>query len=178
MQLQADKMDDPKVEAIMQEGQERIKSMAMIHQRFYEGEELRDISFGEYLQELTEEISASYGKKQLIQLNIEDSKERFNIDTSIPLGIIVNELISNAYKHAFTIKDKGEIAIQLIKDSAITSKIIVSDNGKGLPEGFDLENTSSMGLKLVRILVRQMRGELSFLNDNGAQFIISFPSNQ
>lgn len=177
LQLQADKMDDSRVDQVMQEGQERIKSMAIIHQRFYEGEEIRDISFGEYLQELTEEISLTYGSEQLIQLNIEDNKERFNIDTSIPLGIIVNELISNAYKHAFSVKKQGEITIQLLQKAGGLCSLIIKDNGKGLPKNFNIEETQSMGLKLVRILIKQMHGELEYSNNEGAQFIITFPSN-
>ncbi|MBL4709540.1 MAG: sensor histidine kinase [Flavobacteriales bacterium] len=176
LQLQADKIDDPRVDEVMQEGQERIKSMAIIHQCFYEGEELRDISFGDYLRELTKEISAFYGSKEFIQLHIEDNKERFNIDTSIPLGIIVNELISNAYKHAFTFKEKGEIAVQLLQRTDGLCSLIIKDNGVGLPDKFNIEETQSMGLKLVRILIKQIRGELEYLNNGGAEFIITFPS--
>ena len=177
LQLQADKVDDPRVEAVMQEGQDRIKSMAMIHQKFYEGERLRDISFKDYLQELTDEIADSYGfSKDAIDLTIDKDAERFDIDTSIPLGIIVNELISNAYKHAFENSGDAQVDIQLKKVDEHKNSLTVKDTGVGLPEDFDLSKAQSMGLKLVRILVRQMQGSLEYFNDKGANFVITFPA--
>ena len=100
----------------------------------------------------------------------------FNMDTAVPLGIIINELISNSLKHAFIGREKGEIKIKLHKEEGSNTRFIlaVSDNGIGIPENLDIEDFESLGLQLVTTLVEQLDGELELKRDNGTEFIIRF----
>ena len=180
------------IEAFM-ESQNRVISMALIHEELYKGDKIDTLEFGSYLRKLTADLFGSYniGNKDIsFKLNLEQVD--LDMDTAIPLGIIVNELVSNSFKHAFP-AGKGEIQINLLrtKNSASKSDIPVSDkdcmgksgfnyilelsdNGKGIPEEIGLESSNSLGLQLVNILVEQIDGEIELKRDKGTEFKISF----
>jgi len=158
--------------------------MALIHEELYKGEDTDTLNFSEYLEKLAENLFQIYRiSDKNIHLTVDmEENAFFNMDTAVPLGIIVNELVSNSLKHAFPGRDRGEIRIKLRREeeckregSKSTSFILtVSDNGVGIPENFDLGNTDSLGIQLITILVDQLDGELELKRDNGTEFTIRF----
>jgi two-component sensor histidine kinase len=159
--------------------------MALIHEGLHKGG-LDKLNFSQYIKELADNLLLTYrvGNNGII-LDIDVEEDIFfDMDTPVPLGIIINEVVSNSLKHAFPCSDKGEIRIKLhreengeceIKDSKNTIfTLSVADNGVGIPEDFDIENIDSLGLQLVTILVDQLDGELELRRDNGTKFTIRF----
>lgn len=170
--LQSGKFEDEDFKKVLEEGQGRVRSMALIHQKLYENENLKSIPFGEYLQELVGEIRASFGMSN-IQLNIEASDIHFDVDTAVPLGLIVNEMATNAFKYAFENMENGSLSIFLTEDNG-TYSLKVKDDGKGIPDEIDIKKTKSLGLRLVRMLSQQLEGEFAFSNDQGTSFELKF----
>ena len=148
--------------------------MALIHEKLYQSPDLDKINFSEYIQSLTKDLFRSY-QSQLNRINIrsEVGEIFLEIDQSILCGLIINELISNAIKHAFKGKEKGEILVQLFQDGE-DYQIIVKDDGIGFPKDIDIENTDSLGLQLVTSLTVQMSGKIEINSENGTIVKISF----
>ncbi|MBI4699360.1 MAG: PAS domain S-box protein, partial [Nitrospirae bacterium] len=176
MTLQSAYIKDKEAAAIFRESQERIKSMAIVHERLYLSENLAEIDLGEYIDALTKDIMRAFGAEpSRIGLEINTGAEvKLNIDTGIPCGLILNELITNSIKHAFPGGRTGKIIIDVNSDAEgyVTLKII--DNGTGLPEGFDHQNAKTLGLRLVHMLVRQLKGSIEKADTAGTVFIIKF----
>lgn len=179
LQLQTRNFDDPRMHDAMEEAQGRIKAMAIIHQQLYLNENnINYISFGKYLENLTRQIAGAYREvSRKVEMDIDVHDVEFNVDTAVPLGIIVNELVSNAYKYAFHETEKGSIKISIEQEETNHYRMTIKDNGIGLPDDFDPMKTKSLGLKLVKILSKQMRGTFAFSSDNGTLFSISFKDN-
>jgi len=175
LELQFNKFDDNDIKQILQESQSRIKTIALIHESLYHSEDLSNISFDNYLDDLCSNINETYRKKRNdINIYTEFDPITFNIKQAIPCGLIANELIINAYKHAFIHSSKGNILIQLqLTDNYVTLR--VKDDGKGLPESFDPTNPRSLGIKLIVSLTRQLEGFFYTKNNEGAEFIVQFP---
>jgi two-component sensor histidine kinase len=164
--------------SIFRDSQNRIKAMALVHEKLYQSEDLSKINFSEYLQNLSFYVHQTYGDKENNIRFIFDLDDIFmTIDTAIPLGLILNELLSNAFKYAFRGRPiENEVhKIITIKSKKINEQFIfeVSDNGIGLPAGFDIQNCESLGLKLVTNLAHQINGELKIESIFGAKFTIS-----
>ncbi|HET8686662.1 MAG TPA: PAS domain S-box protein, partial [Methanosarcina sp.] len=199
LDLQAEKFNnrgdikDSEVLTAFRESQDRVISMALIHEELHKSEGLDTLNFSSYIEELTENLFNTYRLENTnISLNT-DLEENifFDMDTAVPLGIIINELVSNSLKHAFSGRDKGEIRIKLCReeteefinsmeestdeDFQDTSFILtVSDDGIGIPESLNLENPGSLGIQLVTTLVDQLDGELELKRNNGTEFTIRF----
>jgi PAS domain S-box-containing protein len=184
LDLQAEKFNDKEVVEAFRESQNRVISMALIHEELYRGEGLDKIDFSLYIKELADNLLLTYrlGTNVNLEINIKE-KLFFNMDTAVPLGIIVNELVSNSLKHAFSGRDKGEIKIELGREEKEKYKeegcnniftLIVSDNGIGIPDNLNIKDLDSLGLQLVTSLVDQLDGELELKRDNGTQFTIRF----
>jgi len=170
LSLQSNTINDENVLLELQEGQNRVKSIALIHQKLYQNEDISTVDFGEYCEELIAYLRSAFnlpGKNYQILVQANDIL--LDIDTAVPLGLIINELISNSFKHAFVDDDEGQVQVSLKYLEKSTDKLIltVSDNGKGMPEKFDIENANSLGLRLVKMLSNQLDGEVSYLNKNG-----------
>lgn len=167
---------DEQIKLIFQESQNRIRSMALIHEKLYQSRDFAHINFDEYAKELLGKLMETYRQQSKeISLKIDSNGIILNMDTSISLGLILNELVTNCFKHAFTFNSsKNMIAINLSRkvDSFV---LIVSDNGKGFPENIDFKNTDSLGLQLVNTLVYQINGNIDLISDGGSTFIITFP---
>ena len=176
---------DSEVLAAFRESQDRVISMALIHEELYKGGGFETLNFSPYIQELAENLFETYrvGNRDInLNMDFEDNIF-FDMDTAVPLGIIVNELVSNSLKHAFPGRDEGEIRIKLCReeskeleseDCKITSfALTVSDNGVGIPE-IDIEDLDSLGMQLVTTLVDQLDGGLELNRGNGTEFVIRF----
>jgi PAS domain S-box-containing protein len=184
LDLQADMFDDPKVIEAFRESQNRVISMALIHEELYKGEETDTLDFSLYIRKLAESLFQTYNiqnKSIRLKMDLEENVS-LNMDAAVPLGIIINELVSNSFKHAFPDRKKGEIQIKLHREeecksngSKIASFILtISDNGIGIPENLNIEDLNSLGLQLVTSLVDQLDGKLELKRDNGTEFTIRF----
>jgi PAS domain S-box-containing protein len=158
---------------VLTECQNRVRSMALIHEKLYETNDLARIDFSTYIQDLTSYLFRSYGTPATIQRRIDSEKVQLNIDTAIPCGLIVHELVSNALKYAFPNGGPGEIQIRLGGENG-KYLLTVSDNGVGLPKGLDFRSVESLGMRLVNTLTNQLDGKVEMENQNGTTFRIWF----
>ncbi|HWK44269.1 MAG TPA: histidine kinase dimerization/phosphoacceptor domain -containing protein [Stellaceae bacterium] len=174
--LQSNKNDDPVVINILMESQNRIRSMALIHQTLYESKDFARVDFSIFLDTLVPILLSSYGiGMERIALSITSSSVLLPIDAAIPCGLVVNELISNALKHAFPDDMGGEIRIDLSHDATDQVVLSVSDDGIGIPEAFDMTQTDTLGLRLVPLLVAQLGGDLTIQRSKPTRFSLRFP---
>lgn len=189
----SDSYDPSKVLAAFKDSQNRVISMALIHEELYGSREVSTLNFGAYLQKLTEDLLRCYnvGASGInLRLEIEENTF-FDMDTAVPLGMVVNELVSNSLKHAFPDKKSGEIRIKLsreenrkFKNDKLKGKnegrkcknytLTISDNGTGIPESLNIEDSDTLGIQLVTILVDQLDGVLELNRNSGTEFIIEF----
>ena len=175
LNLQTGYIKDEVTLKAVKDGQSRVRSMALVHEKFYQSDELSEIDFAEYIEKLCHFIYQSYGDKtDRIHLQISGDKIGLDMDTAMPCGLLVNEIVSNSYKYAFPNQEKGTIQIDFKKND---NKIIlfIQDNGVGFPEEYDLEKSESLGMQLIQALTSQLDGDLVVSRENGTSFKISFP---
>ncbi|HJQ24901.1 MAG TPA: histidine kinase dimerization/phosphoacceptor domain -containing protein [Blastocatellia bacterium] len=178
LSLQSKSISDEQALAVFQDSQNRVKSMALIHETLYQSKDLSRINFAEYLEKLVAHVSRSYRiRPEAVKVNIHVDQVSLPIDTAVPCGLIINELASNSLKYAFPADARGELNISFARDDA-GYVLRVSDTGVGLPEGFDPERGKSLGMKLVRMLTGQLSGELAHHNGVGTTFEIRFPEER
>ncbi len=159
---------------VLKESQNRVKSMAMVHEKLYQSTNLTSIEFDGYIKSLVSDLFYTYKLlEDQIKPVIDIEKIKLNMETAIPCGLIINELVSNSLKHAFPEKRKGEIHVSL-KTLNNEYELDVSDNGVGFPDGLDFKNTNSLGLQLVRSLVNQVDGKIELEKNHGTKFKITF----
>ncbi len=173
LNMQSRNTSNPDMLSAIQEGQSRVKAMALIHQKLYQSERLSEIDFKEYAEDLLDHLSSVFTSTGIERM-ISATNIKLDIDIAIPLGLILNELISNAYKYAFGGEAKGQIRVELKRIAEEKLQLEVCDNGKGMPAEFSIEKTKSLGLKLVNILTRQLNGTLDIKNEHGTKFSITF----
>jgi two-component sensor histidine kinase len=174
--LQEEFSKDEKFIEMIKESQNRIDSMALIHEKLYRSENLSKIDFKEYVEDLVKGLFDSYGiTESKIGLKVYGENIYMGIDVAIPCGLIINELVSNSLKHAFPEGKKGQIEIILNSIGEDMIELLVRDNGVGIPEGIDFRKTDSLGLHIVNILVEhQLHGEITMNKDKGTEFMIRF----
>ena len=180
--LQSKSIKDQNTKNLFQESQNRIRSMSLIHEKLYQSKDFSGISFCNYVKSLLQYLEQSFNKKEpgvKIQANVADIK--LSLDTAISCGLIINELVTNAYKYAFPQdwvdgKNKDEFKIEVNVHNKEDDKfiLIVSDNGVGIQKNLDIQNTESLGLKLVNSMVNQLNGSIEIIRNNGTQFRIIF----
>ena len=178
LSLQSRYIKDKESFGVFKESQNRVKSMAMIHERLYNSKGLSKIDFREYVENLVYDLFYSYGINQnFIKIEIDTDDISLNVDTAIPCGLILNELVTNSIKYAFPGEEckhkECKIYIKLHRNSE-NFLLIVGDNGTGLPEDVDLEHTETLGLRLVRSLVDQIDGTIELHRDGKTEFKIIF----
>jgi PAS domain S-box-containing protein len=192
LDLQAEKfkgkqnLKETEVLEAFKESQDRVISMALIHEELHKGSEIDTLNVSHYIKELADNLFLTYrlGNEGIsLVMDIEEDTY-FDMDTAVPLGIIINELVSNSLKHAFSGRDNGDIRIKLYteeirenKTERIRSKTFVlsiSDNGIGIPEDIDIVELDSLGIQLITTLVEQLDGELELKRENGTEFIVRF----
>ena len=173
LNLQIQHVNDGEAENVLKESQGRVKSMAMIHEKLYQSDSFSKINFKNYVERLVWDIFFSYGiKAHSIEPVLDIEVIKIGIDTAIPLGLIINELVTNSVKYAFS-EYEGTIKIEF-KSSADELELIVADDGIGLPKDFNFENTKTLGLQLVNSLVKQIDGKIKLVISKGTEFKITF----
>ena len=176
LSLQTINTTDINASASLRDTQNRIKSMALIHEKLYRSRDLARIDFKEYVQSLVVSLTRSYTVNPGVRISIDIGDVALDIDTAIPCGLIINELISNSLKYAFKGEKSGEIKISLTYEDGLY-KLRVSDDGIGLPPEIDFRNTPSLGLQLVVTLTEQLKGSIEHITGKGTMFVITFREN-
>ncbi len=175
--LQSENIEDAPALEMFQESRNRVRSMALVHKKLYRSGDLARVDFAEYIRDLAMHLFRSYGvSSNVIKLKINVYDVSVGIDTAVPCGLILNELISNSLKHAFPNSREGEIHIELRSDSDDEVTLIVGDNGIGFPKDLDFRNTTSLGLQLVNTLTNQIEGTVELDRSGGTEVIIRFPA--
>ncbi|HEY9669785.1 MAG TPA: PAS domain S-box protein [Coleofasciculaceae cyanobacterium] len=175
LDLQSQQIDEPAMLEVFRESCNRVRTMALIHEQLYQSQDCAKINFSDYLNDLTNYLFQAYGvnaDKIILELDIDEVS--INITTAIPCGLIISELISNAIKHAFPNQESGLIKITLRSDLHKNIKLIIKDNGIGLPKTYNIKKTKSLGLQLVNVLIGQLEGTLKLNQSTGAEFCICF----
>jgi two-component sensor histidine kinase len=177
LSMQARTIKDPDALIALQNSQSRVRSMSLIHERLYQSQNMGRINFGPYIKDLTAYLFRSYqdrsGQVRLTIAQIEDIA--LDIDTAIPLGLILNELITNSLKYAFPGNQPGEITVQLLKKPGGFLSLVCSDDGAGFLPEQDLSKINSLGIQLINSLTRQLEGEVEINSSNGTQVTIRIP---
>ena len=177
LRLQSSYIEDPSSKELFAESQNRIRSMALVHEKLYQSKELSRINFPEYIESLSGLLFRSFGvDPEQIQLQVLGKDIFLSVETAVPCGLMINELVSNCLKHAFPNNQKGAITVTITKEmNADVFYLEVADNGVGLPPNLDIEKTESLGLQLVRTLTKQLNGQLEIKNNRpGTIFGIRF----
>ena len=178
LDLQTGTVKDPRVLESFQESQHRIRSMALIHEKLYQSPDLAEVDFADYLRSLIAYLVRAYRISEAqVSLKLDTEPVRLRIDTAIPCGLILNELVSNALKHAFPNGRQGEIEVAVRAEEPGRASLRVSDNGVGLAAGMDWRATPSLGLRLVHTLTQQLHGTLGVETTHGVTFRLGFPMN-
>ena len=175
--MQADAISDSRAGIALAESQQRVASMALIHEYLYSTEHLDRVNFGKYIDELAHELCSTYAlQPELIRVVLEAEDIDLGVHRAIPCGLILNELFSNALKYAFPEGRSGTVTVQFSRLESGDLTLSVSDDGVGIPAGMDWENSQSVGLRVVRILARQIDGRLTLSRTGGGTtFEIVFP---
>ncbi|MBT4641066.1 MAG: histidine kinase, partial [Deltaproteobacteria bacterium] len=175
LKLQMGSIDNEIAKEALQDSQNRVQSMSMIHETLYRSDNLSDIDLKTYLSELGRNVIQNYSFSKKVQFRVEAESIMISVKQASPVGLIVNELITNSLKYAFTDDTEDEILLELKSNNENGVELTVSDNGVGIPEGFDLKTADSLGLKLVKMLVEnQLDGSVDMENSNGTKFNIKF----
>jgi PAS domain S-box-containing protein len=179
LKLQSGNTKNKSIDEILLACRNRVISMSMIHDQLYKTSLMAEIDFDIYVRDLVDELQMSYGSdRSNVKLTVDAPSIKMNVDTAIPCGLIVNELVSNCFKHAFPDGRKGEIHVSLYLAGEEEYILTIRDNGVGLPKGLDSNSSSSLGLILVPGLVNQLNGHLEINTESGTEFKIRFKELQ
>jgi PAS domain S-box-containing protein len=174
LELQSIQIKSEETKTLFKDSQSRVKSMALVHERIYQSDDLSSINYKEYIVELADFLFYTYDKAN-VNYTLDADDVRMSIDNAIPCGIIINELISNALKHAFPNGRPGHVKISLKKNrKEIILKIM--DDGIGMKSGVDIKKSKSLGLELINALVQQLNGQISVTSEKGTSFSIRIPN--
>ncbi len=176
LRMKAESLQDEAASAALKESQQRVHSMALIHERLYGSLQADYVDFEEYIQTLVSDLFFSYsGSTRRLTSRLRTSPVFLKIEQAIPCGLILNELVTNALKYAYPNDENGEIVVALHESALGYITVCVSDEGVGLPEGFDWHASHSMGLPIVDLLANQLGGEIRVHSHPGATFSVEFP---
>jgi len=179
LRLQEGRVKDKDAAALLKDSQNRIQSMALVYNKLYQSENLASVNMTDYIKELSAGLVKSYAVSPVrVAVNVAQSNVFLNVDSAIPCGMIINELVTNSLKYAFPGNRKGLITISLTENEK-GLQLTVGDDGMGIPEGVSLANNSTLGIKLVSNLVRdQLGGILEIDRRHGTAYQINFPRNK
>jgi two-component sensor histidine kinase len=175
MNLQADNVEDQMVKDVFREARNRIASMALIHEKIYESRSMVNVKMKDYIRELVHKLIDSYKitDNVRLQMNIGDDV-LMNLNHIVPVGLILNEVISNSLKYAFPGDRKGRIYIELKTQPDGSYLLIAGDDGIGLPKAYDVTNFKTLGIELIHMLTEQLGGQLEIKNNGGLEYVLSF----
>ena len=174
--LQSLQVTDEKTREALRESQSRARSIALIHEKLYQAKNMAEIDFGEYVQQLVADLFEAYRvSSQEIALTVHAEAVHLDLDTALPCGLIITELVSNVLKYAFKDRRTGELSIGLASAGGDLVELTVRDNGVGLPADFKIEDAKTWGVRLVSDLARQLNGTLEFQSKNGTLVSLTFP---
>ena len=174
LDLQTKNLDDELALSAVTDGQNRVKAMALIHEKLYQNEDVARLNFRDYVKQLMTQTASIYPNGKRIQQEVISPDLEMDIDTAIPLGLILSELLTNGYKYAFQGNDQPKVIIELEDLGEGSYCMKVKDNGPGLPPDFNFAKAKSLGLRLVRRLSRQLYGSAVYSFEDGAVFTITF----
>jgi two-component system, sensor histidine kinase PdtaS len=170
MRLQARHIADPSVSAVLAESRSRLEAISMIHQQLYRSDEVQSVNFRLFLDDLIDKLQLTYGMMDKeLKANIQLQNELINVDLALPLGLIINELLTNSFKYAYPSVEEPKLTIKINDHN-----FYYADNGVGLPNDFSIENNKSFGTKLISSLANQIRGKFKFGNQDGMFFNLTF----
>lgn len=174
LNLQAGQVSDPGYERLLMESVQRVQAMALVHQLLYESQDYSRVHLGDYLQRLVGLLAGlNAAQARGIQVRVEVAELNLELSRAIPCGLIVNEILSNSFKHAFTTTG-GEIRLSLTRESDGRALLCVADNGRGLPKDFDPAGSRTLGVQLIHTLADQMAAQLAISNGAGARYELRF----
>ncbi len=182
--FQAKNVNDVQTRQLLQESESRVKAMALVHEKLYQSDDLTRIDYGGYINTLVNHLQRTYGQSAAtITIRLEIADITLGIDTGVPCGLIINELVSNCFKHAFppgtiVAGKQGEIRINMICEEAGEYILTISDNGIGFPNGFDIDCTESLGMQIVSTLVEQLNGNVHHYRGTETVMQVRFQENQ
>jgi two-component system, sensor histidine kinase PdtaS len=174
LHMQAMENRNPAAEDILRESQLRVKSMALVHERLYQSNDLSGIDFVDYFPSMTRELLRAYGRLD-VKLTLDVEPIFLGIDLAIPVGLIASELVSNCLKHAFPDRQSGEIKVSFLHDGNSRARLVVSDDGVGFPPNTDITTMHSMGITLVIGLVKQIDGTIALEQKDHPKLTVVFP---
>jgi two-component system response regulator len=178
LSLQSKYIEDEMFNDFLKDYVNQLKSMSMIHEKVYQSKDLSSINFNHYLYSLASQLSSSYKKDPDIDIIINSENVFLNVETAIPCGLIINEILTNSLKHAFVgvnaSSDKRKIIVEFYSDDNDCFELFISDNGVGIPEDVQFPFNGSFGFKMINTLINQLGGTVDFVGNNGTSFRIQF----
>ena len=174
LELQSKSLDDGAAKNALREGRNRVRSIALIHQNLYQFENISTIELKRFVNDLCRQVESVFKKSAPVTMNITVPDTRLDIDSAVPLGLILNELLTNSFKYAFDNVEAGEINLEILSLAEGIFQLLYSDNGPGLPVDFDFTKASTLGIQLINDLSRQIGGSVLYENKRGAAFTINF----
>jgi PAS domain S-box-containing protein len=179
LQLQSRVIKDPDAISVFRDGQNRIRSMALIHEKLYRSSSLARVDFAGYIHSLVAILLRTYNTpSQRVSVDVKIEDISLNLDTAVPLGLLLNELISNCLKHAFPDRRPGQVIVSVQKHPGDELELIVTDNGIGMPADFEPGKSSSLGMRLIHILADQLQGSVEISIQEGTTFRLKFKENK
>jgi PAS domain S-box-containing protein len=173
--LQTNTLDDPGLRGLFQDVRDRVRSMALVHEKLYQSESLAAVDFADYTRSLLNFLARAHGNSETtVGLKLDLQPVSLSVETAVPCGLVLNELVTNALKHAFRGRAKGEITTALYTGQDGRVCLRVSDNGIGLPAGLDWRQSPSLGLRLIHLLAGQLGATLDVRTGDGTEFLITF----
>ena len=174
LSMQASTVSDEKILAMFQDSRNRVSSIALIHEKLYQSKNFSDIDFGDYLRTMAEELFTIFNAAERIRFSLDCDNVTLSMTSAIPCGLIVNEVLTNALKYAFPDDKEGEFRIKLgIENNDV--KLSLADDGVGIPESINLDNTDTLGMKLIQILTDQLHGTIELDRKGGTRYNLRFP---
>lgn len=174
LNIESQSVTEPEAAELLRETQNRVMIMQLIHEKLYKSQDLSKIDFSHYIRDLTNQLRRAYPVSKKVNLKIKSEGINLGVDKAIPCGLIINELVSNAYKYAFNNSPKGEIYIELTAKKPGKYNLIVKDNGIGIPANINIKESESLGMMLVTTLTDQLEGNLELDRSHGTKFTIRF----
>ena len=178
LDLQSDTLEDPEILRVFRNSTDRIRSMALVHENLYQSGDLARINGINYIHKLVEYFFDTYGdlaENVIPHIRVDVPSLLLDMDTAIPLGLILTELLANALKHAFPLAKTGEIHVHAYLAPAGNLILEVRDNGIGFPRDFDIRESKSLGMQLVTLLTQQVKGSLEVKGGNGTTVTLTIP---